>query len=86
MRRAFVTQFSRSMHLECWGSGVDFYVVTPFYVRPERHRRGASLFMPVARTLVLGTLSQIGKPYIWQVRVPVGYLERTFDIYNAYHC
>ena len=81
LRRAFVTQFSRSMHLECWGSGVDFYVVTPFYVRPKRHREGASLFFtPVARTLVLGTLSQIGKQYIWQVRVLAGLISiRIFD-------
>ncbi len=27
-----MTQFSRSMKIECWGTGVDFLVVTPFYV------------------------------------------------------
>ena len=87
LRRAFVTQFSRSMHLECWGSGVDFYVVTPFYVRPKRHREGASLFFtPVARTLVLGTLSQIGKQYIWQVRVLAGLISiRIFDTLVYYN-
>ena len=30
--KAFITQFSRSMHVECWDSGVDFLVVTPSYV------------------------------------------------------
>ncbi len=34
-----MTQFSRSMHVECWGSGVDFLVVTPFYVVSNLFKR-----------------------------------------------
>mmetsp|Transcript_3209 Transcript_3209/g.4847 ORF Transcript_3209/g.4847 Transcript_3209/m.4847 type:complete len:380 (-) Transcript_3209:779-1918(-) len=64
--KAFVTQFSRSMHIECWGSGVDFYVVTPFNVMPEKQKIYETLLTPSAKTLVKGTLQQIGKQYIWQ--------------------
>ena len=55
------------MHVECWGTGVDFLVVTPYYiVSNQNKRRGGTLIAPNPSTLVNGTLSQLGKQYIWQ--------------------
>ena len=70
--RAFMTQFSRSMHVECWGTGVVFYVVTPFYVVSNlcKKKKGRSMDSPIdPEVLVEGTLAQLGKQFVWQVCV-----------------
>ena len=65
--KAFMTQFSRSMHVECWGTGVDFLVVTPFYIVSNLYKRkSGSLIAPLPIKLVEGTFKQLGKKYIWQ--------------------
>ena len=65
--RAFITQFSRSMHVELWGSGVDFLVVMPFYVVSNLYKRkSGTIIAPMPIKLIEGTLSQLGKKYIWQ--------------------
>lgn len=63
-----MTQFSRSMHVECWGTGVDFLVITPYYILSHAQtKRGAgTLIAPQPIKLVKGALSQLGKQYIWQ--------------------
>jgi hypothetical protein len=65
--RAFITQFSRSMHVESWGTGVDFLVVTPFYVVSNLYKRkSGTLIAPMPIELVKGTFKQLGKQMIWQ--------------------
>lgn len=65
--KAFITQFSRSMHVECWYTGVDFLVVTPYYVVSNLYKRkSGTLIAPMPIELVKGTLSQLGKQYVWQ--------------------
>lgn len=66
--RAFMTQFSRSMKVECWGSGVDFLVVTPFYVVSNLFKRkSGTIIAPMPIELVKGTMAQLGKKFIFQV-------------------
>jgi hypothetical protein len=56
------------MKVEWWDSGVDFYVVTPFYVVSNLYKRkSGTIIAPMPIALVKGTLAQIGKKYIWQV-------------------
>ena len=65
--KAFMTQFTRSMHVENWGTGVDFLVVTPFYVVSNLYKRShGTILAPLPDVLVRGTLCQLGKQYIWQ--------------------
>lgn len=65
--KAFITQFSRSMQVEAWGTGVDFLVVTPYYIVSNLYKRkGGTLLAPMPDKLVTGTLSQLGKRYVWQ--------------------
>lgn len=62
-----MTQFTRSMKVECWGSGVDFLVVTPFYVVSNLFKRkSGTIIAPMPIELVKGTLAQLGKKYIFQ--------------------
>jgi hypothetical protein len=57
------------MKVEWWGSGVDFYVVTPFYVVSNLYKRkSGTLIAPMPIELVKGTFAQLGKPYIFQVK------------------
>ena len=63
--RAFILQFSRSMHVECWGTGVDFLAVTPYKVQGANATHG-TLICPLPSKLVDGTMSQLGKQYVWQ--------------------
>jgi hypothetical protein len=57
------------MHVESWGTGVDFLVVTPFYVVSNLYKRkGGTLIAPMPIALVEGTFKQLGKKMIWQVR------------------
>ncbi|RYG98267.1 hypothetical protein EON65_51650 [archaeon] len=64
-----MTQFSRSLKVEWWDSGVDFYVVTPYYVVSNLYKRKTgTIIAPMPIALVKGTLAQIGKKMLWQVR------------------
>jgi len=67
--KAFMTQFTRSMHVECWGTGVDFYVACPFYVRTKlcKAKPSRALNSPIKPILLIeGIMSQLGKKYVWQ--------------------
>lgn len=65
--KAFITQFSRSMHVECWDSGVDFLVVTPSYVVSNLYKRKTgTILAPMPSALVQGSFAQLGKKYVWQ--------------------
>lgn len=65
--KAFMTQFTRSMKVECWDTGVDFYCVTPFYVVSNLYKRKkGTIVAPMPIKLVEGTLSQICKKYVIQ--------------------
>jgi hypothetical protein len=56
------------MKIEWWDSGVDFYVVTPFYVVSNLYKRkSGTIIAPMPIELVKGTLAQLGKKYLWQV-------------------
>ncbi len=62
-----MTQFSRSMKIEWWDSGVDFYVATPFYVVSNLYKRkSGTIIAPMPIKLVEGVLCQLGKRYLWQ--------------------
>lgn len=65
--KAFMTQFTRSMKVECWDTGVDFYCVTPFYVVSNLYKRKkGTIVAPMPIKLVEGTLQQICKKYVIQ--------------------
>ncbi len=65
--KAFMLQFSRSMHVENWDTGVDFLCVTPFYIVSNLYKRkSGTILAPMPIELVKGTISQLGKKYIWQ--------------------
>jgi len=60
--KAFITQLSRSLSVEWAGSGVDFLVVTPFYVVSNLYkRRTGTIIAPMPIALIKGTLAQLGK-------------------------
>lgn len=64
-----MTQFSRSLHAECWNAGVDVHVVTPFYIVSNLFKRkSGTIIAPMPIALIRGTLAQLGKKYVWQVR------------------
>jgi short-subunit dehydrogenase len=66
--KAFMTQFTRSLHIENWGTGVDFLVVTPFYIGGTNLYKdpNGTIVAPLPKVLVNGTLCQLGKSCIWQ--------------------
>ena len=66
--KAFITQFIRSMHVESWGTGVDFLAVTPFYIAGTNlyTRKAGTVIAPMPIALVKGTLCQLGKKWVWQ--------------------
>eukprot|EP01033_Poteriospumella_lacustris_P013234 gene13234-9480_t len=65
--KAFITQFSRSLKVEWWDSGVDFLVVTPYYVVSNLYKRkSGTLLAPMPIELIKGTLAQLGKREIWE--------------------
>jgi hypothetical protein len=53
------------MHVECWGTGVDFLAVTPYKVQGGGTTHG-TLISPMPSKLVQGTMAQLGKQYVWQ--------------------
>jgi short-subunit dehydrogenase len=63
-----MTEFSRSLSIENWGTGVDVLVVTPFYVVSNLFKRKyGTIVAPMPIALVKGTFAQLGKKYVWQV-------------------
>lgn len=65
--KAFVTQFSRSLKVEWWDSGVDFLVTTPYFIASNSvKKKEGGLITPLPITFVKGTLAQLGKKFIWQ--------------------
>ncbi len=65
--KAFITQFSRSLHVEHWGTGIDFLVVTPYYVVSNLYKRKAGTWTaPLPIELVKGALRQLGKKFVWE--------------------
>jgi len=65
--KAFVTQFTRSLHMEYHRSGIDVLVVMPLYVVSNLFRKDTgSLFWPMPIKLVEGTFAQLGKRFVWQ--------------------
>ena len=67
LNRAFITQFSRSMHAENLHSGLDFLVVMPLYVVSNLFKKDSgSFFWPMPIKLVEGTFAQLGKKMVYQ--------------------
>lgn len=67
--KAFITQFSRSMHMEYTNrkSGIDWLVVMPLFVVSQKYRKETgTLFAPMPIKLVKGTFCQLGKQYLWE--------------------
>lgn len=65
--KAFMTQFSRSMSIECKNDNIDFLVVTPFYVVSNLFKRKTgTLIAPMPEKLVQGVFAQLGKKQVYQ--------------------
>lgn len=65
--KAFMTQFSRSLSIENWDSGIDYLVVTPFYIVSNLFKRkSGTIIAPMPSALVKGTLHNVGKKWVWQ--------------------
>jgi hypothetical protein len=65
--RAFITQFSRSMHVENLYNGIDFLVVMPLYVVSNLFNKDkGTFFWPMPIKLVEGTFAQLGKKMVYQ--------------------
>lgn len=54
------------MHVECWGTGIDFLAVTPYKIGTISNKSASSLIQPLPINFIKGTLSQLGKQYVWQ--------------------
>jgi hypothetical protein len=64
------------MHVELYGSGVDFYVATPMYVVSNLYKREeGSLFAPMPRQFVKGVMGQLGQLIV----VSLNFLNLKFD-------
>ena len=63
-----MTQFIRSMAVEAWDTGVDFHVVTPYYIGGTSlyKRAKGTLVAPLPSKLIYGTLAQLGKKFVYQ--------------------
>jgi 17beta-estradiol 17-dehydrogenase / very-long-chain 3-oxoacyl-CoA reductase len=57
--KAFITQFSRSLKVEWWDSGVDFLVVTPYYVVSNLYKRSKVKQMIYKKNPIIHTYSYI---------------------------
>jgi len=65
--KAFMTQFSRSLSVESWDTGIDYLVVTPFYIVSNLFKRkSGTIIAPMPSVLVKGTLQNVGKKWVWQ--------------------
>lgn len=58
--KSFMTQLTRSLHIESWGTGVAFLAVTPF-------DNFEMLTVQDVEVVVETSLTQIGKQYFWQI-------------------
>jgi len=58
--KSFMTQLTRSLHIESWGTGVAFLAVTPF-------DNFGPLTATNEETLVHTVITQVGKQYFWQI-------------------
>lgn len=66
--RAFITQYSRSLHFEYLNTGIDILVVTPFYFVSNKYRKNVgTLFAPLPDVILRGAFSQLGKKGVYQV-------------------
>ncbi len=69
------------MHVECWGSGIDFLAATPYYVVSGLYKRKeGTLIGPMPIKFIKGTLRQLGKQNIWQTH---GYWFHSFMAFLA---
>ena len=65
--KAFMNQFSRSLTFEYQKFGIEFKVITPFYIVSNLYkRRSGSLIAPMPETLISGILQLIGKTNIYE--------------------
>lgn len=65
--KAFITQFSRSLHVENLDTGIDVLVVMPLYVVSNLFRTGkGDIFWPLPIKLVEGSFCQLGKKMVYQ--------------------
>ena len=65
--RAFIVQYSRSLHMEYMNTGIDILVITPFYFVSNKYRKDkGTLFAPMPIELVKGGFQQLGKVGLWQ--------------------
>ena len=70
-------------------NGIDFLAVMPLFVVSQKYRKEeGTLFAPMPIKLVTGSLSQLGKQYLWEVN---GYWVHTvvgyFSVYlNPWSC
>lgn len=65
--KAFMTQFSRTLTVEYWDTGIDFLVVTPFYVVSNLYKRKTgTVVAPMPIKLIEGAFCQLGKKMVWQ--------------------
>jgi hypothetical protein len=63
------------MHVEHWGTGVDFYVATPLYVVSNLYKRETgSLFAPLPEVFVKGVMCQLGQYSSFSRKFTVGNL------------
>ena len=68
------------MHVECWGTGLDFYAATPFYVVSNlcKKKKSSSWLSPIEPTvLVEGVMSQLGKNIYGRYVVSISTAVRT---------
>ncbi len=66
--RAFITQYSRSLHWEYINAGIDILVVMPMYVVSNKYRKTeGTIFAPMPIKVVEGTFLHLGKKFVFQV-------------------
>lgn len=66
--KAFITQYSRSLHFEYYKTGIDVLVATPFYFVSNKYRKTKGTLMgPMPDVILRGCYAQLGKKGVWQV-------------------
>jgi 17beta-estradiol 17-dehydrogenase / very-long-chain 3-oxoacyl-CoA reductase len=68
--KAFINEFSRSIHYEAKEAGVDVLCVTPYYVSSNMYKKEPGFMVASARRVVRDTLALVGRydiaaPYFW---------------------
>lgn len=65
--KAFMTEFTQSLKVEYWDTGIDFYVITPFYFVSNLYKRKqGTIIAPLPIKVVEGAFSQLGKKLVLQ--------------------